>query len=313
MSLIRTAFILGAGLGTRLGGLTARRPKPLIPVRNRPLICSAFDHLLGVGMERLVVNTFWQAHRYGEFFPAPSYGGAELLFRQEAPEVLETAGGIWNVRDLLRDEPFIVYNGDIFTDLPLEKAIWAHEEQGNEATLILRSKGGPLRVGFDVDGQCVTDIARPMDALGSPQFLFTGIYLLSPEFIRRIPPATKIGVVAIFREMLRSGVRIGGVVIDDGDWWDLGSREEYLGVHAHLAGGESGTAGWIDPSAEIGPGVKISGATAIGAGAKIGRGAILHDCLIWENAEVASGADLRRCIVTRGLVADGKRVDFDFA
>jgi NDP-sugar pyrophosphorylase family protein len=217
------------------------------------------------------------------------------------------------VRDLLRDEPFIVYNGDIFTDLPLQKAIWAHEEQGNEATLILRSKGGPLRVGFDIDGQCVTDIGRPSGVLGSRQFLFTGIYLLSPEFIRRIPPATKIGVVAIFREMLRSGVRIGGVVIDDGDWWDLGSREEYLAVHAHLAGGGSGTAGWIDPSAEIGPGVKISGATAIGAGAKIGRGAILHDCLVWENAEVAAGADLSRCIVTRGLVADGKRVDFDFA
>ena len=119
--------------------------------------------------------------------------------------------------------------------------------------------------------------------------------------------------MAIFREMLRSGVRIGGVVIDDGDWWDLGSREEYLGVHAHLAGGESGTAGWIDSSAEIGAGVKISGATAIGAGAKIGRGAKLHDCLVWENAEVASGADLSRCIVTRGLVAEGKRVDFDFA
>ena len=59
--------------------------------------------------------------------------------------------------------------------------------------------------------------------------------------------------------------------------------------------------------------MKISGATAIGAGAKIGRGAMLHDCLIWENAEVASGADLSRCIVTGGVVAEGRRVDVDFA
>ena len=60
----RTAFVLGAGLGTRLRPLTARRPKPLIPVGGKPLICHAMDHLLALGVERFVVNTHWCAERY---------------------------------------------------------------------------------------------------------------------------------------------------------------------------------------------------------------------------------------------------------
>src|SRR5436190_1404092 len=91
---IRTAFVLGAGLGTRLKSLTARRPKPLIPVANRPLITYAFDHLLGVGVERLVVNMHWRSEVYARAFPEAIYRGAPLSFCDEQPEVLETAGGI---------------------------------------------------------------------------------------------------------------------------------------------------------------------------------------------------------------------------
>ena len=312
---IRTAFILGAGLGTRLRPLTLRRPKPLIPVVNRPLIGYAFDHLRGVGIDRLIVNTHWQAERYAEFFPDGSYRGAELHFRLEAPEVLETAGGIWNVRDLLCDEPFIVYNGDIFTDLPLAPALAAHQENGHEVTMVLRSKDGPLQVALDEASGRVTDISGRVDPAAGPRFLFTGIYLVSPGFLRRIPPATKISVVPLFCEMIRTGARLGGVVIDDGDWWDLGSREQYLDVHAVLAARLPGTMQppWIDATAHLAADARITGATAIAAGAHIGAGARLHDCIVWENAEVAPGAALTRCIVTRAARAEGTHTDHDIA
>jgi mannose-1-phosphate guanylyltransferase len=312
--MIRTAFVLGAGLGTRLKSLTACRPKPLIPVMNRPLIELAFDRLLGSGIERLVVNTHWRAERYPEFFPEPRYRGAELHFRHEAPEVLETAGGIWNVRDLLGHEPFIVFNGDILTTLALEPAIAAHRARGNEVTMVLRSKDGPLQVAFDEGSGRVTDIGGRIDPARVARFLFTGIYLVSPEFIRRIPPATKISVVPIFCEMIRAGARLGGIVLDDGHWWDLGQRDQYLAVHQALAGLESGSpAPWIHPSAQIGAGAEITGATAIGANGIVGAGARLHDCLLWNDATVAPGAVLSRCIVTDGSQAEGEATDFDFA
>jgi mannose-1-phosphate guanylyltransferase len=308
---IRTAFVLGAGLGTRLKSLTARRPKPLIPVVNRPLISYAFDHLLGAGVERLVVNTHWRAEAYARSFPVPEYRGASLSFRDEQPEVLETAGGIWNVRELLGTGAFVVYNGDILSDLPVELAFREHADRGNEVTMILRSAGGPLQVAFDPASGRVTDIGKHVDANAAPRFLFTGIYLVNREFIDRIPAATKISVVPIFCDMIRAGAKLGGIVIDSGHWWDLGNRESYLAVHRDLAAGQ--TSSWIDPAAQLESGVQISGATAIGARARIGAGAILHDCLVWEDAVVAPGAQLTRCIVTDGARAEGSHIDADFA
>ena len=310
--MIRTAFVLGAGLGTRLKSLTASRPKPLIPVLNRPLIEYAFDRLIGTGVERLIVNTHWRAGRYAEFFPAGKYCGAELIFREETPEILETAGGIWNVRDLLGGDPFLVFNGDIFTTLRLEPAIELHLAAGNEVTMILRSRGGPLQVALDAGR--VTDIGGRIDAAAGPRFLFTGIYVVSPEFIRRIPPGEKISVVPIFCAMIRAGARLGGIVLDDGHWWDLGSREHYLAAHRDLAGlPETPPAPWIDPRAQIGADVQITGATAIGPHSVIGAHARLHDSIVWDHAEVAPGAALNRCIVTDGARAEGEHLDFDFA
>lgn len=307
---IRKAFVLGAGLGTRLKSLTARRPKPLIPVVNKPLITYAFDHLLGIGVERFVINTHWRSEAYVRAFPDSTYRGAPLVFRDEQPEVLETAGGIWNVRDELGDGTFLVYNGDILSDLPIEPAIRTHFDRGDEVTMILRSKDGPLQVAFDAASARVTDIGKFVDPAAGPRFLFTGIYLVNSDFIRRIPPATKIGVVPIFCEMIRTGAKLGGIVIDDGHWWDLGNREHYLAVHREFAS-QRGLP-WIDPTAQIAATATISGATAIGAGARIGEHASLHDCLVWEGAEIASGTLLNHCIVTDGQRVEGLHSHVDF-
>lgn len=309
--MISTAFVLGAGLGTRLKSLTSQRPKPLIPVANRPLITYAFDHLLGAGVQRLAINTHWRAEAYGRTFPDAAYRGVPLAFREEQPEVLETAGGIWNARDLLGNGVFAVYNGDILSDLPLEPAMRAHVERQNEVTMILRSAGGPLQVACDPATGRVLDIGGRVDASAAPRFLFTGIYLVDAKFIARIPAATKISVVPIFCEMIREGAKLGGIVIDEGHWWDLGDRESYLAVHREMADSQGGP--WIDPSAQVDPSAEISKATAIGAGARIGAGAKLQNCLVWEGGEVAAGAELENCIVTTGARAEGRQTNTDFA
>ena len=294
--MIRSAFVLGAGLGTRLKTLTAHRPKPLIPVANKPLITYAFDHLIAAGVERFVVNTHHRAAAYDSAFPVSRHAGKPITFRHEAPEVLETAGGIKHVENLLQDGPFFVYNGDILSDLPLEPAIQTHLEQRNEVTLVLRSKDGPLQVSWNEGSQRVTDIGKRIDPGSEPHYLFTGIYLVDPAFFARIPAAVKISVIPIFLEMIRTGAALGGIVIDDGHWWDLGQREQYLAVHQTLAG--LGGAPWVDPTAQIGAGVRISGATAIGAGARIGEGVSLENSIVWGGAEVAAGSSLEYCVVT---------------
>jgi NDP-sugar pyrophosphorylase family protein len=315
---IRQAFVLGAGLGTRLKALTQHRPKPLIPVCNRPLIAYGFDHLRSVGVERFVINTHWRAEAYAREFPEPFYQGCPLHFRHEAPEVLETAGGIKNAEDLLMGEAFWVYNGDILCTLPLAEAEQAHRARGHEVTLVLRSKDGPLQVAWDAATGRVLDLGRQLVPGVEPGHLFTGISIVEPEFLCRIPPREKISVVPIFREMIREGARLGAVVIDEGRWFDLGTRDQILEVHRELANGWThpgieGRGPWIDASAEVAPDASILGATAIGAGAKIERGAVVRDSVVWPGAHVGFEAEIERCIVATGFRAEGKLAGVDVA
>ena len=182
---IKTAFILGAGQGMRLRPLTEKRPKPLLPVGGRPLITFAMDHCLTVGIERFIVNTHHCPAAYDEAFPERSWRGKPILFRHE-PVLLDTAGGLKNIEDLLtEDETILVYNGDILSDLPLGRLFETHAAGGREVTLALRSEGPLRNVALDADG-AVCDLRGLLGNPGLRLCLFTGIYAVERSFFRRL-------------------------------------------------------------------------------------------------------------------------------
>jgi aminoglycoside/choline kinase family phosphotransferase/choline kinase len=227
---IRTAFILGAGLGTRLRPLTENCPKPLLPVGGRPLITFAMDHCRSIGVERFIVNTHHCAGAYDKAFPGGSRCGAPILFRNE-PVLLDTAGGLKNIEDLLEDaETILVYNGDILSDLPLERLLAAHTAGGREVTLALRSDGPLRNVCLDAKGE----ICDFRDLLGNPgvrRCLFTGIYMVEKRFLRRLTPGKVESVVPVFVEMIREAAgSVASVVIDGGIWEDVGDTEAYARI-----------------------------------------------------------------------------------
>ena len=119
------AFVLGAGLGTRLRPLTDALPKPLIPVFHRPLIQYALDHCLAAGIREFAINTHHLPEKWPEYFPDGTYRGAPVTFFHE-PELLETGGGIKNIASWIGDDPVLVYNGDILTDLDLPRLLETH-------------------------------------------------------------------------------------------------------------------------------------------------------------------------------------------
>ena len=305
---VSQAFVLGAGLGTRLKALTRALPKPLIPVAGKPLITRAFDHLLNAGIQRIVVNTHHRAEAYGRVFPGGAYRHAALTLRHE-PELLETGGGIKNAEDLLGDAPFLVYNGDILTTLPLEPALARHFEEGNEVTLVLRSHGGPLQVAFDPGTGRVLDIGTRLGRAPGTH-LFTGIYVVAPAVLRRLK-REKRSVVPTFLEMIEQGAALGAIELDAGDWWDLGTREQYLAVHRALRQGDP-QACWVDLTAQVDPTARLTGATHVGPGAKIGPQARLHDCILWEGTHIAPQSELTGCIVTANQSVCGRHEDADF-
>lgn len=309
MRRVNQAFVLGAGIGERLRPLTEQLPKPLVPVFHRPLITYAFDHLISAGVSRLVVNTHHIPDAYARAFPDQAHHGVPVQFRNESPVRLETAGGIANVRDLLRNKPFLVYNGDILTDLPLKPLIRTHRENGNLVTLALRSHGPSLHIAFDRESGRVTDIRNKLGTGDEGKFLFTGIYACDPAIHDWITPGKVESVIPIFLNMIRDGAKIGAVVIDEGSWWDLGSRTAYLAAHAAL-NGMFGPA--IDPAAQIEEGAILRGINVVGADAVIESGAQLEDTIVWPGGRVVRGAQLKRCIVRSGVTAAGIVEDADF-
>ncbi|MDX6765435.1 MAG: nucleotidyltransferase family protein [Candidatus Methylacidiphilales bacterium] len=229
-----TAFVLGAGLGTRLRPWTADCPKPLLPLGGRPMVTRAFDHLIEAGIRRILVNTHHAAQRWPEAFPDATYRGIPLVFRHE-PVLLETGGGIKNIQDLLEpDEPLLIYNGDILTDLPLAKLIEHHAAHPAESTLVLRQSGEPRKVSLDTAGK-ITDFRRTEPTPGERLCLFTGIYLIEPSLLDRIPPGEIVSIIPIWQQCIRDGHPPRGVVINEGRWHDLGTPEEYQLINQSLS------------------------------------------------------------------------------
>lgn len=224
---ISTAFVLGAGLGTRLRPLTEKMPKPLLPVGGRPIITSALEHLLTIGIKRFIINTHHLPEKYDQTFPQGSWQGLPIVLRHE-PTLLDTAGGIKNIEDLLAGEKrLIIYNGDILTNLPLAALLAGHFARKTEVTLALRSFGGLQNVCIDGAGY-ICDLRDTLKQPGVKRCVFSGIYIMETSFLQRISPGKIESIILpLIASIKENPFSIGGVLLDEGYWHDLGTLEEY--------------------------------------------------------------------------------------
>ena len=314
----RTAFVLCAGWGERLRPLTDQVPKPLVPVCGVPLCEFALARIASAGVERIVINT----HRWpGEFirlfpeYPAPSrYAGVPVYFRHEEV-LLETAGGLKNVEDLLLPGPVLVHNGDILAELDLAALFAAHAAGGALSTLALRPAGGACNVGFDAPRGEVTDLRGELGS-SSPLFLYSGVCVVAPELLPRIPSGQPVSFVPVWLEALRTGGKIGGVVLDRGVWRDIGNTAEYMRIHADLASGAvridppatapAGWPVWRMPGAEVSSRADMKGWNWCGPGCRVAAGAQVTDSVLWPGSRVEPGAVVEGSVVREGMIAAGE-------
>ena len=286
---IHKAFILGAGLGTRLKPLTDSLPKPLVPLYHEPMVNYALRHCISAGITDFAINTHHLPEKWEEYYPEGKFSEAEINFFYE-PILLETGGGIKNIASFIGDEPLLIYNGDILTDLDISALMDAHVRSGDVATLALFPTGPNCNVAVE-DGRIVD--MRHARGVHPGNHQFTGIYCINPEILDLIPAGEKISIVPAFLELIEKG-KIGAFVSESATWHDLGTRSSYFDAHELLRSScqPIHEKAMIDPSAEI-----CVESCVIGEDAKIGKNAKLRNTIIWPGASVAADADLTDCIV----------------
>jgi mannose-1-phosphate guanylyltransferase len=299
------AFVLGAGLGTRLKPLTDDLPKPLVPIFQKPLITFAFDHLIDAGIDRLVVNTHRLHEKFRETFSESLYRDRRIVFVHERV-LLGTGGGLKNALPHLPADSFVVYSGDVLTDFKLEPLWKKHEHAGNEVTLALRQTR--FKPSITVRGERVVAIAETGD------YDFANVSIWKRAAADLIPSGKSVSFIPTLQEILAAGGKVGGIVVNDGKWFNIGSPNEYLEVHRMIAT-EKWSPAYLEKaewplalaaSAHIDPSASLSGFCSLGANCTVAADAKLTDSIVWPGAQIARASELRNCIVRAGKLAAGK-------
>lgn len=316
---VRKAFVLGAGLGTRLRPLTDVLPKPLLPIFGKQLVTFAIDHLRQIGIEKIWVNTHHLYQRFAVLASDQRYNAVEFVFE---PEILETGGGIKNLQRRIGDETFIVYSGDILTDVPVEHLLEAHLTQRNDVTLALRSTGLSSAVRWCSDSGRILDLYGDSRSGPARGYDFAGISIWNPSVFARIPENTKISFVPVLADWLKAGGKIGGVLLEENQWFNVGTRVEYLRLHQFIATQRwlpryfrsSGTE-WpvrVEPSAKVSANSTIEGVSYVGNNCSIDRDVSIEDSILLPGSSLVSGVSMRSCIVAGIEVPAGNYVGIDF-
>lgn len=223
MNPVTHAMILAAGRGTRMRELTDHCPKPLLEVAGKSLIEYHIQALAKAGIQHIVINTAYLGHMLEAALGNGSRWGVNIQYSHEQELGLETAGGIINALPLLGEEPFIVVNGDVWSDYD-----FAQLKLGDEYLAKLVLVNNPEH---NPKGDFAIDADKLLSLAASPRYTFSGISIYRPRFFAGLP----CGFLAL-REPLQQGIQNNSISAEHyaGDWQDIGTPERLAELEQQL-------------------------------------------------------------------------------
>jgi len=313
------AILLVGGQGNRLRPLTISTPKPMLPAAGVPFITHQLARARAAGVGRMVLATSYRAEVFERHFGDGSALGLELAFVTEA-EPLGTGGAIRNAAGELRgDGPVLVFNGDVLSGLDLPALVAHHLRSGAEVTLHLTEVADPRAFGVvptGPDGRVTAFLEKTPDP--PTNRINAGTYVFARSALLAIPPGR---VVSVEREtfpgiLARDG-RIASLA-DASYWLDLGTPAAFVRGSCDLVLGRApspalpGPPGpaLVLPGAEVASDATLTDGTTVGGGARVGRGAEVSGCVLFDGARVGARARLRGSVVAAGAeVGEGCVLD----
>lgn len=232
----KRAMILAAGIGSRMGALTAETPKPLLQVRGRPIVDYVVDRLVTAGVRQIVVNLHHHGARLREHFAGR--GDVDVTFSDESEALLGTGGGIARALDLLGPEPFFVVNGDVIwfdaARSSLRDMAKRFDDEAMDGLLLLHPTifavgyGGVGDFQMDQDGRL---IRRPENRV--VPFVYSGVQLLSPALFAGCPDGV-FSINMLYDRAIEAGRLYGWR--HEGDWMELNNPDGLASAEALLSG-----------------------------------------------------------------------------
>jgi NDP-sugar pyrophosphorylase family protein len=311
-------MLLAAGRSTRLGPLGAVLPKPLVPICGYPAIAFGLALCRRADLRDVVINTYHHGRQIEKAIGDGSAFGVSVRYSREET-LLGTGGGIARARTLFRSEPVLVMNAKVVADIDLRAVIAAHEAAPRDrvATMVVREdphleKWSSLLV--DATGALAGLRGQrrdrtPVGPLG--ERMFTGIHILEPALLDRLPAGESDVVDAAYIPALLEGQRIGCLSVD-GYFAEHSTPADYLKGNLDLLATPAllrhppGPLTGIDDTARvhasasivapvrIGPGSVVESGAVVGPNAVIGSGVRIGTGVRVESAVVWAGALVRR-------------------
>jgi MurNAc alpha-1-phosphate uridylyltransferase len=209
-------MILAAGRGERMRPLTDKTPKPLLPIGGKPIIVWQIMRLARAGFTNIVINHAWLGEQIESTLKDGSDYGVNITYSPEGEGGLETAGGIAHALPLLGNAPFLVINGDVLTDYPLQALRKIKLSQKRVAHLIMVDN--PLHHPKGDWG-----IHAGLAVHHLPYFTFSGIGLYHPALFIDIPAQEKAALLPLFLK----GIQAQQISAEyyPGQWLDIGTVE----------------------------------------------------------------------------------------
>ncbi|MEM1994108.1 MAG: nucleotidyltransferase family protein [Nitrososphaerales archaeon] len=217
------AVILAAGLGTRLRPYTLFLPKPMLPLGERPVLEYVLDWLKKFGFTDIYMCVGYLRRTIEEYFKDGSEFSVKINYiRTSRP--MGTAGQLKSAAPFI-DEAFLCVYGDTIFDFNLQDLVNKHKEKKADATIALKQYKVALKYGLiDVDADCFVKNWREKPEFGG--LINIGCYFMEPKVFNYIPEGVVYSMDLAFQNMIKSGARIYGYVVEDG-FIDIGDKKSY--------------------------------------------------------------------------------------
>lgn len=214
------AMILAAGRGKRMAPLTDHCPKPLLPLAGKPLIVYHIEKLVAAGIKDIVINHAWLGEQIEAQLGDGQSFGANIQYSAEPAGGLETGGGVFQALPLLGDEPFLLINGDVWTDWDYRHALsQSLSDQLAWLWLVDNPKHHP-QGDFALEQQQV--LANNDSLPRSKRYTFSGLSLIHPQLFAH-SEAGFFRLAPLLRQAMQAG-KVGGALLE-ARWVDVGTPE----------------------------------------------------------------------------------------